>query len=448
MFLRTGPAETLASLVNGFREFVGNKRGNVGIIFGASLIPLIGMTGLAIDYGVATSDKIKLDNAADAAAIAAVTTAGNYYTTNSATDANAQADAVSAGLAQAVSAFAVNAGSVAFATVPTPTINLVPNGLNFTATVTYKTSSTNHFGQIFGSNSIAIVGSAQSTRTLPRYMNFYIAVDVSQSMGLGATTSDMTNLYSKVSCVFGCHVPQSGQSVSNESVAHNANPSITLRIDVIRQAIQSMITSAQGDKDPAGNPLVKFGIYTIQYDSTTVTAPTSNSATLTTAVNNIDLGPNNAGGTGDSNFATSLATLASSFPASGDGSSASKPLNFVFIMTDGVQDVAGNCTSGHCTKAFDSSLCAPFKNKGATVGVIYTTYLPIFNTIADYSIPGSTDYNINYQQLVLPFASSLTPNLTTCASSGYFYQATDGPSIQAAINALFAQTYSVARLAQ
>ena len=61
-----------------------------------------------------------------------------------------------------------------------------------------------------------------------------------------------------------------------------------------------------------------------------------------------------------------------------------------------------------------------------TVGVIYTTYLSMAGT-------GSFD------QLVSPFFSNLPTNLQSCASPGWFYQASDANDIQVAINALFAK---------
>lgn len=48
------------------------KAGNVTIVFAFSLVPMIGLIGYGVDYGVAITDKAKLDAAADAAAIAAV----------------------------------------------------------------------------------------------------------------------------------------------------------------------------------------------------------------------------------------------------------------------------------------------------------------------------------------------------------------------------------------
>ena len=50
------------------RRFGANQRGNVGIIFGMMLVPLLAVTGAAVDYGRAVSAKSKLQGIVDAAA--------------------------------------------------------------------------------------------------------------------------------------------------------------------------------------------------------------------------------------------------------------------------------------------------------------------------------------------------------------------------------------------
>ena len=121
-----------------------------------------------------------------------------------------------------------------------------------------------------------------------------------------------------------------------------------------------------------------------------------------------------------------MVALTAAVPASGTGVSASSAQQFVFLMTDGVQDVQGNCVDGHCTQAFDPAQCAALKAKGVTIGVIYTTYLQM-------------NYDVRYLDLVQPFINQIAPNLQACASPGWFYQASDATDIQAAINALFQQ---------
>ena len=128
---------------------------------------------------------------------------------------------------------------------------------------------------------------SQATATMPTYINYYILVDASQSMGIAATATDMQNLYNRVvkygagtggeqGCVFGCHVPAykmccsgSTQAVSNEVLAHspkdvNGNyiygTPISLRIDSAISAIQNIINIAQTQAGATAN--IKFARFT------------------------------------------------------------------------------------------------------------------------------------------------------------------------------------------
>ncbi len=85
------------------------RDGNISIIFGFSLIPMVGLTGFGIDYGLAITTKTKLNAAADAAALAGVVTAKAYIAANP-NDANVNQNAIAAGQQQAINSFNVNAG--------------------------------------------------------------------------------------------------------------------------------------------------------------------------------------------------------------------------------------------------------------------------------------------------------------------------------------------------
>jgi hypothetical protein len=102
-------------------------------------------------------------------------------------------------------------------------------------------------------------------------------------------------------------------------------------------------------------------------------------------------------------------------------------------MTDGVTDVFNNgCVDQHCTAALDPTLCTAFKSANISVGVIYTTYVPVASPF--------------YTQEVAPVASQIQPNMQACATSGYYFQATDGPAIETAANQLFAAVAESERL--
>jgi Flp pilus assembly protein TadG len=433
-----------------------DRGGNVAIVTALCCIPMFGMLGFAIDYGIALSDKVKLDNAADTAALVAIKTAQTAIQGGATTSAG-----IAQGQAQGALAFAANAGSIPFAAVPTPAINIGRTNQTLTASVSYQSVPVNtNFSKIIGIPSIPINGSSTATLSMTTYINYYIIVDISQSMGVGSTATDMQNLYNRVvqyqnyamsesgGCVFGCHVAEVGQQYTNEYLAHNVSPTITLRIDAAVSAIQNIITQAQTSSGTAGN--IKIGLYTMSDDPitlknlNTVAAPTSNFSSLTTAAATIDLGNNLPGGSGDTNFSTSLQNFASNvLGTNGDGSSASSPLQYVFMITDGVQDTVGACPSGHCVQALNPSICTPLQ-ANATVGVIYTTYLPVYNN----NNPAN-GYEQNYQTLVYPIASQIAPSLQSCASSpNYYIEATNGPAITTAMSTLFQSTTAAARISK
>jgi len=252
-----------------------------------------------------------------------------------------------------------------------------------------------------------------------------------------------------VGCVFGCHVA-SGTSVTMEDVAHANN--ITLRIDVARAAIANMAQVAQANA-VVGN--IKFAVYQMQQDPSSgsllnqvypASGLTSDYGALGTAMGPnsyvLDLGNNNSGGTGDSNQTASLAQFAQSMPAQGDGSSSSSPLNYVFVVTDGAIDTPGACTDGHCTQVIPSTACDAVKTKGATVGVIYTTYINIY---AKNDAKNGLDNRFN--DLIKNFVGLIPGNLQSCSSgSGWYYEATDDTQLLADMQKLFQSTLTLVRL--
>ncbi len=420
-----------------------DRSGNVSVIFALSLLPMIGLVGLGVDLSRSLTAKTMLDSSADAAALSAVTQA--QATLQSSSNSSDVATAIYAGQLAGQRVFSVNAakaGTMLANGVPTPSIAVSQNTpTTLTASVSYSGAVNTVFGGMFGTRTVAVQGAASSSLTMPTYMNISVAVDISQSMGLAATPADMARMQSLTGgCAFGCHVSTDGHSPSYETQAHLSVPPILLRIDVIRQATQNMIKTAQS-MSQGSSGLISFGLYELQGASTnnpgsqpftTLASPTlpASQATynsLYASAGQIDLGSNTTAGVGDSDFPDSMASLTTTVPTSGAGLTSSAPQQYVFLMTDGVQDTQGSCVDGHCTKAFDPAQCDALKRKGVTVGVIYTTYL---------AMPDEQ----TYRDLVQPFASSLAPNLQACATSAsWFYQATDASDIQAAINALFAK---------
>lgn len=434
----------LKHIKRNFLKAFDDCRGNVGILFAVSLFPMIGIVGLGVDVSRTLMVKTVLDASADAAALSAVTQAEATLQSPIGAGSSGLATAEYAGQLAGQRIFTVNgtrASLMVSGGTPIPIVSVSPSPVNpntLTAKVNYSGVVPTIFGGMFGVRTLAVSGTASSSLTMPTYMNISVAVDVSQSMGLASTPTYMAQLQSLTGgCAFGCHVYQAGQSGTDSYEAQAEAAGIQLRIDVIRLATQNMIATAQ--KGP-GAGLISFGLYELQGGPgaplTTLSSPSINYDALEIAAKSIDLGPNTSAGIGDTDYVDSMPALTKLVPASGTGASAATAQQFVFLMTDGVQDIAGNCTDGHCTQAFDPSQCAALKNAGVTVGVIYTTYL---------AMPTEQ----TYLDLVAPFASNLAPNLQKCATSpSWFYQATDASDIQAAITALFAKATGHGTLTQ
>ncbi len=430
------------------RRFSPDARGNVAVTVALCAPVLLGAASFAVDYAYASYLNHSLQDAADTAVLAATsqsaaTSGGGYGNTSW---------LQSYGL----DVFAGNISKLSLTNV-TNSLMVASNGNGgVVATASYSYSVPTFMSGIIGIQNIPVSGTASATATPVKYINYYILVDVSQSMGIGATASDMTTLYNRVvqynngsngeaGCVFGCHVAASGQGYTNEYLAHSLSPKVTLRIDSAVSAIQNIVGLAQ--QNAGGRKNIKIGLYTMNKDPTngilvnTVVSPSTNYTGLSTSAATIELGNNVSGGSGDSDFTNQLTAFNALLPANGSGASAVSPLNYVFIVTDGLTDTPGGCTSGHCTSAFDANLCTTLKSK-ATVGVIYTTYLPLYNN----NNPAA-GLEANYSNLAAPYVAQIPTNLQSCASSStYYYEASDGPAISTGMQALFASSLQSARL--
>lgn len=452
------------------------RAGAVAIVTAVCAPILVMIVGFAADYGYASYINQSLARATDAATLGSVsqtaaTTAGGY--TNLSGLQTAGVNLFNANIAQL---------PVTNVTFNLSVVSDGSGGVIATGNYTYKNPT--FFGGLLGFNNIPLSGAAKTSARPLVYVSYYILVDTSQSMGIAATQTDMNLLYNRVvtnknattsdaGCVFGCHVPGtiffgpatgSVQKYTNEDLAHNLSQmwapmvgtKVNLRIDAAVSAIQSIITTAQSVAGSTKN--IQFALYEIQLDPnngnsntnkiTPIATLSSNYASLSNAAATIDLGSNVSGGTGDTDFPNELAAFNTmltnaGITANGSGASATSPLNFIFIISDGLYDVG----SGHSTGAFDANNCTALKAK-ATVGTIYTKYSPIWVN----NVPGGT-LNSDYVNLVKNYTTpvdSLAQGLSDCAtSSTYAFQANDGPDIVAAMQTLFQNTLpSSARITQ
>ena len=137
------------------RRFHAARRGNIAMMTAFLMMPIMGLMGLAVDYGNALYVKSRLDQAAQAAATAAAATARNYMQSldRSLSDYNQNtkdAEAVSEGNFVGGQIFGAQFGELRNGEKDTPTVSVKRVGNTYTATVAYNARLNTYFARLFG----------------------------------------------------------------------------------------------------------------------------------------------------------------------------------------------------------------------------------------------------------------------------------------------------------
>jgi Flp pilus assembly protein TadG len=467
------------------RRFARESRGNVAMIFAISLIPLVYLTGMGVDYGSAAMREAQLNAIADSASLAAVTpsmmaqgdsasitAARNYF--------NAQATNL-----QGVTYNAANLSVTVTDSITTRQVQ-----------VSYTATSSNFFPTVLGQSTIALNGSSTAVGSVAPNINFYILLDDSPSMGIPASSSGINTLISNTSsqggCAFACHESNPGpDNLGNPSNVHCADGTtkfptggednfalaqclgLTLRIDNVRAAVQALTTTATTTATQYGSAY-KMALYTFDANFHTIATLTATLSTVSSDAssvqlltvydnNNITNGTNNSDE--DTNWDGALTSInaTSIMPNPGNGTNASgdTPQEVLFIVTDGMIDqhtssqpslsshYGAYCCSGRqqstvnplngSTEAF-TDRCTTIKNRGIRIAVLYTQYYPLGTS--------NSWFNSYVAPLIPPSASqdNIGDRLQACASPGLYYAVTTDGDITAAMNALFQEAVATAHL--
>jgi len=458
-----------------------DRRGAVAVVFALAIMSMVGMLGLVIDYGVKLSYQTQLNNAADAAALAAIEAAQADIIANQSTS-----QAIAGATSSAGKAFQANAGAAYALVGQAPSVSVTRSGQTFNATVSYAASAPTAFGHIFGINTMAIGGTSSSSVTMGRYLSFYLLLDVSESMGIPSTASDQNrlatinpdqrNLY-PTGCTLACHFTTyaacqnaQGKTVycqgynlsrtaggSGPAVSYCQQPGLStciqLRVDAVAYAVQQLMLTAQSTELYPNQFAV--GLYPFAVNMATAQALTTNLTALSNAATQVpatlddgDGSGNSYGsgklGSGGTHFENALQEINSAIASVGDGSSQSSLLPFVFLVTDGAEDVQtqdnGSWSGSNHATTLNQANCTTLKNRGITLSILYIPYVPIQDP--NPSFAGDEDDAANNNIVNIP------PSLQSCASPGFFFTASAPSDITAAMQAMFEQSLQAARLTQ
>lgn len=494
------------------RRFAGDQRGNIAIITAISALPMLATMGCMVDFTIASMVRIKLTNAADAAALATVSAASPVVATAKASNS------VSNGKAFADSFFNAVANSLisSFKLSVTETSTVTLSSRTVTATVSYTGTYPTYFLGMIGKSSLALAGTSTAAYTLPANIDFYLMIDVSGSMGMPSTNAEQVRLQSvnpdnlneyPSGCTFACHfsgsqgfpISRVGTTPANIStgtyptnnsrinwsatpVNSCASPGTTsciqLRADAVGYAVNALLSQANTTQTNTGTPnQFRIGIYPfIQYlCSAGIGSSNSCSVGLTTSLtgstitsfaaqlaNLLDTGANSTLGSGGTHYENAFSKMLSTvLPATGGTGTSTNPLTYLFIIGDGSQDYQTQWNGNWSSQNWSPTAAVPYQNSATVIppnSVDSTDYCTQIKsrgiTISVLYIPYQTIGNANasFASNEDGYANANIPKipvaLQKCASPNFFFTASTPAAIQSALLTMFQQAVSTAHISQ
>ncbi len=383
----------------GLDRLLGNRRGNVSMMYALVAPILVFGGGAAVDYGRAAQIHTKLNAAADAAALAALTPAMLQQSTDVAKTA---AENMFKGLTENIPGLTANAMQV------TVSVTAGATTLTRNVSVSYSSSVDTIFAQVLHTPTLPVSGVSEASAQAPPNIDFYVLLDNSPSMALPSTQAGITQMQNLTTkqisggCAFACHQastntnsdtegnpctdgttptlnapPPSATAGSNycatthgtqiDNYALARKNSITLRLDELNGGVSTLLQTASTTSQStlfATPPKYRFSLYSMdslwQIGLNQLMALTSNytsgwtSASANFGVmemysNNNDCA-NSAcssstsapGGDVATNYDDSLGKLSQTSyipnPGNGTNQPGDTPQEVLFIVTDGVED--------------------------------------------------------------------------------------------------------------
>jgi Flp pilus assembly protein TadG len=483
-----------------------NRRGNVAMMYALVAPVLVFGGGAAIDYGRAAQIHTKLNAAADAAALAALTPA---MLQQSASVAQAASQSMFKGLTEGIP------GLTAQATKVTVTVTVGATSLTRNVEVAYSSSVNTIFAQVLGKSALPVSGFSEASAQAPPNIDFYVLLDNSPSMVLPATPAGITKMQSLTTqeesggCAFACHHAKTnintdtagnpctdgtmptlkspppsttkgtlycdtphGTQIDNYQLARNN--SITLRLDELNSGVSTLLQTASTTAAStvfATPPKYRFSIYsmdslwqiglnqlmtlTSNYTSGW-TAASANFGVMEMYSNNNDCAnavctssTTTPGGDVATNYDDSLGKLSQTSyvpkPGNGTNQPGDTPQEVLFIVTDGVEDELSG--GNRLEQAINDLGNSTYGNSSGTnwCTTIKNRGIKIAILYTDYlAVPADSWYTGH----IAPIQSDIGPALQACASPGLFYDAAIGSDLGAALSALFAAVTQSGHLTQ
>lgn len=423
-----------------FSAWLKNRRGNVAMMAAILGVPLMIAVGTAVDVARVLEYRTALQNAADSAALAAISegSPGREYAYSLISEGE-----IPLGERDAELFFKVNFlddGEVVFDRVEA---DVRKESRRIVSTLSYEVRVPIVFGGLLGIDYVALADNATAEIATDAAIDFYLLLDNTPSMGVGATPDDIGKMVSNTpdKCAFACHALDDPDNYYNLAKTLG----VAMRIDVVRQATQNLSDRAQSvrqDKKQYRMAVYSFGDAATSIGLTEVAGLSWDMKKVKKATDTLDLMTipyQNYDNDQQTSFDNTLSAINKVMPDPGSGLGNSEPQKILFFVSDGVGDsykpykCTKRTTGGRCQEPIDTSFCEAIKARGIKIAVLYTTYLPL-------------PTNAWYNTWIRPFQDEIGPRMESCASDGLFFEVSPSEGISEAMDALFLKALSVLRL--
>ncbi len=323
-----------------FARFARDRAGSTGVVYALTALPVIAVIAAATDYGLAASARARLQNAADAGLLMAANAAAAGET-----NASALRPKIESWLATQVADIAPRILELracqSGADCATSSGAPLANGQIF---LRVAADAPRGFSRLLpvGGASIPVHAQATSDAGGAGYIDIHFLVDVSASMGLGASPADQAGMKAAMGCAFACH--------GNGTVTQAHALGYTLRLDAVKAAMNDIAVQARSLtlNNPGGR--IRFAIHAFANGFRTVLPLSANygavgsvdPTTIIGAIAALDTATYDAG----TSTPQALAALAPQVAPSGDGRTPATPKTFVVLASDGVANAVKNDSAG------------------------------------------------------------------------------------------------------
>lgn len=419
------------------RQLIADKRGYVAITFAISALPMIGLAGMAVDYGMMNMHKARMQSAADQVVIVMARKAARSEETNQELSTQAQELFMSTARLPADSATVTVAKEQTFVSV--------------NVGMKYKTN----FARMIGYNELDIGVSAKARVELTN-VDYFVLMDNTPSMLLGATQEDIDKMNEDFGCAFACHRETAAGEPADSYSQVRAGDAIRLRFDAIKDAVSALADHAKdsqtyhgqyrvglwhmGERSFGGNPSTEMHLgMTDNMDTVAQAALTvppmlfTGESTTPQSVNSVS---DQRGHLEDMDHILALVRATDPFARQ----------QVLVMVTDGVAEYtekAGECeglawnleTNGDVSRCFSPmpvlSVCQALKNRGVRIAILLTKQVEMED---------------GWRDTVEPYADEIEPNAKACASPGLYTAVDIGDNIDEAMKGLFNESVKTLRL--